>query len=485
MRRPQGVLLPPTGVSRPRRANLHRALRSALLDGVIAAGARLPSTRQAATDYGVSRGLMEEVYAQLTDEGFLERRVGKGTFASHAFPRPVARPVDRSHFSPVLSRRGRTLAANAACREPDVVSPFNAGVADAAEFPLRLWTRIQARAIRGRARAALSVADPRGVPELRASIARYLAQFRGIRCHTDQILVFNSAQQALVCLAILLVNRGDRVWIEDPCYLGARAAFSLAGATLLPVPVDGDGLRVDTLARRGGRTRLGYVTPANQYPTGVALTLERRLALLDWTASRSGWIIEDDYDGEFRHEGQPLTPLHALDTHGRTIYIGTLNKSMFVSLRLAFAVVPPAVVDPLANLRTQLDGFTTPAHQFAMSLFMDEGHFASHLRRMRAIYRVKRAALVAALEPLRALGWTWQPGSGGMHLLLGHADGRYVRATARASGLDLALLSSYRAGPRSDDGLLLRFGALDTRAIVEGASALSRAAGASLNAAIS
>ena len=485
MRRPQGVLLPPAGVVRPRRATLYRVLRSALLEGVIAAGARLPSTRQAAADYAVSRGLMEEVYAQLSDEGFLERGVGKGTFASRAVHRSPAGAPDASRFSPALSGRGRTLAANAACREPDVLRPFNAGVADAAEFPLRLWTRIQARANRERPRAALTLADPRGVPELRASIARYLAQFRGIRCHADQILVFNSAQQALVCLAILLVSRGDRVWIEDPCYLGARAAFSLAGATLLPVPVDGDGVRVDALARRAGRAHLGYVTPANQYPTGVALTLERRLALLDWSASHGGWIIEDDYDGEFRHEGQPLTPLHALDTHGRTIYVGTLNKSMFVSLRLAFAVVPSAVVEPLANLRTQLDGFTTPAHQFAMSLFMDEGHFASHLRRMRAIYRTKRAALIDALGPLRQLGWTWSPASGGMHLLLRHADGRYVRATARASGLDLALLSTYRAGRRSDDGLLLRFGALDASAIVEGASALSRAAGVSLNAAIS
>jgi GntR family transcriptional regulator/MocR family aminotransferase len=485
MRRSRGVFLPPPAVSRPRRADLHRVLKSALLDGVIAAGARLPSTRQAAADYGVSRGLMEEVYAQLTDEGFLERGVGRGTFASSAVPRPSPRTDAARRLAPVLSRRGLTLAANAACREPDVLRPFNAGVADAREFPWRLWARIEARAARELARNALAFADPRGLPALRASIARYLAQFRGIRCDADQVVVFNSAQQALVCLAVLLVNRDDAVWIEDPCYLGARAAFSLAGARLRPIPVDAEGLRVDALARHAGRSRLGYVTPANQYPTGVALTLERRTALLEWNASRGGWIIEDDYDGEFRHEGQPLTPLHALDSHGRTIYIGTLNKSMFVSLRLAFAVVPHAIVEPLANLRTQFDGFTTPVHQLATSLFMDEGHFASHLRRMRAIYRAKRSALVEVLHPLSALGWTWPPAPAGMHLLLRHADGRYARRVAVASGLDLALLGTYRSGRRSDDGLFLRFGALDTPAIVDAASALSRAAGASLNAAIS
>jgi GntR family transcriptional regulator/MocR family aminotransferase len=479
------VFLPRPPVARPRRGDLHRAVKSALLDGVIAAGARLPSTRQAAADYGVSRGLMEEVYAQLTDEGFLERSVGRGTFVAAAVPRPPVRAGSSQRIAPILSRRGRALASNAACREPDVLRPFNAGVADAREFPWALWTRIEARAARELARRAGAFADPRGLPALRDAIARYVAQFRGIRGDPAQIVIFNSAQQALVCLSVLLLNRGDRVWIEDPSYLGARAAFSLAGAALTPISVDAGGLRIDALQRRAGRARLGYLTPSNQYPTGVALTLDRRIALLDWNASRGGWIIEDDYDGEFRHDGQPLTPLHALDTHGRTIYVGTLNKSMFVSLRLAFAVVPPAIVEPLANLRTQLDGFTAPLHQLAMSLFMDEGHFASHLRRMRTVYRAKRAALVDALQPLASAGWTWPSAPAGMHVLLRHEDGRYVRDVARASALDLALLSTYRATRRSDDGLFLRFGGLDTRTIVDGASALSRAAGANLNAAIS
>ena len=485
MRRSRASFLPPVAARRPRRGDLQRAVKAAVLDGVIPAGAQLPSTRQAAAEYGVSRGLMEEVYAQLSEEGFLERAVGRGTFVSDAVPRPASRGSMSPSPPPALSRRGRVLAANAACREPDVLRTFNAGVADAVEFPSGAWARVEARAKRELDRGRFAFSDPRGMPALRASVAHYLAQFRGIRCEPAQIVVFNSAQQALVCLAVLLVNRGDGVWIEDPCYLGARAAFTLAGAALVPVPVDADGLRVDILDRRASHAKLGYVTPSNQYPTGVALTLERRLALLESNASRKGWIVEDDYDGEFRHDGQPLTPLYALDPNGRTIYVGTLNKSMFVSLRLAFAVVPPAIVEPLANLRTQVDGFTAPVQQLAMSFFMDEGYFASHLRRMRTVYRAKRAALVDALQPLSALGWTWPSTPAGMHLLLRHPDGRYVRQVARASGLDLALLHTYRATRRSDDGLFLRFGALDLPAIVEGASALSRAAGVSLNAAIS
>lgn len=307
MRRPRGVLLPPVAADRIRRGDLHRALRTALLDGVLAAGARLPSTRQAATDYGVSRGLMEEVFAHLTDEGFLERSVGRGTFVARRVPLP--RPIPREasvRRAPAPSRRGHALSANAACREPDVFRPFNAGVADTAQFPWLAWARVEARAKREWGRSALAFADPRGVRAFRASIARHLAQFRGITCDAGQIVVFNSAQQALASLAILLLNRGDRVWIEDPCYLGARAALAVADAVPLPVPVDAGGVRVDVLARRAGRARLGYLTPANQYPTGVALTLGRRLSLAEWNADRGGWIVEDDYDGEFRYDRQPI-----------------------------------------------------------------------------------------------------------------------------------------------------------------------------------
>jgi GntR family transcriptional regulator / MocR family aminotransferase len=477
VRRPRGVFLPPIPGARARRPDILRALKGALLDGVVTRGARLPSSRQAAADYGVSRGLMEEVYSQLTDEGFLERRVGRGTFVAQTVPRvaPSSASARTIGVTPALSRRGRTFAANAACREPAVFCPFNAGVADPTEFPWKVWQRLRARAARELGPGALTFADPRGLPGLRTAVTRYLAQFRGIRCAPEQIVIFNSAQQALNAIAALLLDRGDAVWLEDPCYLGARTAFDLAGAAITPVPVDAEGIRVDLALRRTPRARLAYVTPSNQYPTGVALGFERRLALLEWAARRGGWIVEDDYDGEFRYEGQPLTPLYSLDRHGRALYVGTLNKSMFVSLRLAFAVVPHGLVEPLANLRTQVDGFTAPVEQMAMSLFMDEGHFSSHLRRMRAVYRAKRSALIDALAPMKAAGWTWPSNPAGMHLLLAHSDGRYVRAVARASALDLALLSSYRHARRPDDGLFLRFGALDHGALIAGATALVRA----------
>jgi len=474
MRRTRGVLLPPAPNERVRRGDLYRLLRAAVLDGVMAPGDLLPSTRQAARDYGVSRGMMEEVFAQLTEEGFLVREIGRGSFVSPAVARlkaPAARQQKHTR-SAASSRRGQTISLNAACREPAVHRAFNAGIADTTEFPWKTWNRMEARAARELGRDALNFADPRGLAQLRTAIARYLAQFRGIRCDPGQVMVFNSAQQALNAFAVLLLDRGDAVWIEDPCYLGTRAAFELAGAAITPVPVDDQGLRVDLGVRLAPRARLVYTTPSHQYPSGASLSLDRRIALLDWAARRQAWLVEDDYDGEFRYAGQPLTALYSLDAHQRVLYVGTLNKSMFVSLRLAYAVLPEELVEPMANIRTQLDGFTPAVPQMAMSLFMDEGHFSTHLRRMRAVYAAKRALLVDGLAPLAAKGWTWPGNAAGMHLLLRHPRAGVVRAARQASGLDLALLSAYRAAKASDDGLFLRFGALDDEAIRHGASAL-------------
>jgi GntR family transcriptional regulator / MocR family aminotransferase len=471
MRRAQGALLPPLGSARRRRADIYRTLRAAILDGVLAAGERLPSTRHAAEDYGVSRGVLEEVFSDLADEGFLRRAVGRGTYVAAAVAR--LQPPARGHERDVRpSRRGAEVATNARCREPEVLRPFNAGVADTSEFPRLVWQQLSARAARELGPAALGFADPRGLPALRAAIARYLAQVRGLRCTASQVVVFSSAQQAIHALAILLVDRGADVWLEDPCYLGARAALELADARVVPVPVDADGLRVDVGERRAPTARLAYVTPSHQYPTGVALALERRLALLAWAARRKAWIVEDDYDGELRYAGQPLTALHALDASGRVVYVGTLNKVMFVALRLAYAVVPETLVEPLANVRTQLDGFTPAVTQMAASMFLDEGHLASHLRRMRAVYGAKRDALVGALAPLAARGWTWSTNPVGLHLLVAHRDGERVRTIARRSALELATLGPYRTARHRDDGLLLRFGGLDAAQLRSGIATL-------------
>ena len=474
----RGVLLPPLVAERPRRASVYRTLRNAVLEGVLKPGEQLPSSRRAAGDYGVSRGLLEEVYAQLMEEGFLERGVGRGTFIASQVSR--LSPPSGAGNSPrhVLSAslRGLRLAHNLTCREPEEFKPFNAGVADTAEFPWKVWQRIQSRAVRDLKRADMDFADPRGLPALRDALAHYLAQMRGVRCTPKQIIVFNSAQQAVHSLALLLLDPGDGAWIEDPGYPGARCALELAGATIVYVPVDHEGLQVDVGMRRGPHARLVFVTPSHQYPTGAALSLQRRIALLEWAQERDAWVVEDDYDGEFRYQGQPLTALHSLDQDARVVYLGTLSKSMFVSLRLAFAVVPESMAEHLANIRTQLDAFSAPLAQLAMSRFMNEGHFSAHVRRMRTLYAAKCAALTEGLAPLASRGWTWQEQAAGMHMLLRHPRAHEVRRTAQASGLDLRLLSSYRHRTADEEGLLLRFGGLTIATIRSGVKRLVSAA---------
>jgi GntR family transcriptional regulator/MocR family aminotransferase len=454
---------------------VYRALHTAVLYGILSAGDRLPSTRQAAADYGVSRGLMEEVFGQLTDEGFFERAVGRGTFVA----REVARlrktggrktPQTRSPREP--SSRGSAFAASAACREPEVPVAFNAGIADTSQFPWKVWCRLQAQAARELGLESLGFADPRGLANLRASIARHLGQFRGIRCTPQQVVIFSSAQQALNALVVLLLDRGEAAWIEDPCYLGARAALELADTRLVPVRADEDGIVVKEGIRCAPRASMAYVTPPHQYPTGVALSLERRIELLAWAARSNAWIVEDDYDGELRYTGQPLASLYALDSQARVLYLGTLNKAMFVSLRLAYVVVPEELVEPLANLRTHMDGFTPALTQMTMSLFMDEGCFSSHLRNMRGVYAAKWKMLVDGLAPLAGQGWTWPSNPAGMHLLVRHPRGEYARAVAKASELDLALLSRYQTSRARGDGLFLRFGALDARSLQSGVEKL-------------
>ncbi|MBV9265078.1 MAG: PLP-dependent aminotransferase family protein [Acidobacteriaceae bacterium] len=445
------------------------------MDGVLSPGDRLPSTRQAASDYGVSRGLMEEVFGQLADERLFERVVGRGTYVSPELARlniPANRLAQESPSSGKPSIRGAAVAANAACREPEAPVAFNAGIADTSQFPWKLWCRLQARAARELGPAALSFADPRGLPNLRTSIARYLGQFRGIHCRPNQVIIFNSTQQALTAIAVLLVNAGDVVWIEDPCYPGARAAFDLTGAKLGPVSIDEDGFNVKCAMRCAPQARLVYVTPPHQYPTGVALRMERRIELVEWAERSGSWILEDDYDGEFRYAGQPLTSIYSLSSRKCVLYLGTLNKSTFASLRLAYVVAPEDLIEPLANVRTQMDGFTPALTQMAMSLFMDDGHFSSHLRRMRAVYNGKRKMLLDELAPMRRLGWTWSDNPAGMHLLLRHKNGSYVREIAKASSLRLALLSSYRTEQARDNGLFLRFGALDPEALQAGVEQL-------------
>lgn len=329
-------------------------LRRAIHAGTLRCGQRLPSSRILAEDLGVSRVTAEAAYGQLEAEGYLQRRVGQGTFvAIRMVKSPTASKITGQ---PRLSLRGREIVQTGGCRDPQQPLPFAAGSPDLRAFPLKLWKQLTAQQLRLRGEALMRYGDPQGYLPLREAIAGYVSQSRGVNCDERQVVVLTSSQQALQLIATLLLDNGDKVWMEEPGYRGARNAFSSAGAELVAVNVDEVGMRPD---EQLPAPRLIYLTPSHQYPTGVALSLARRLELLALAQRQRAWIIEDDYDSEFHYDGQPMPAMQGLDRHGNVLYLGTFSKALFPSLRLAYLIVPP-MLGMLLPLPVRFTTATTP-----------------------------------------------------------------------------------------------------------------------------
>jgi GntR family transcriptional regulator/MocR family aminotransferase len=490
-KRAAGVSLPflqvESGGGEPLHRQLYERLREAILSGTLAPRSRLPSTRTLAGELGVSRGTVEGAFAQLDAEGFLERRVGSGSVVAlpeHArLPRTAAvAPRGRSGAvaRPGLSRRGRRLAREVLPPEPREVRPFTPCLPALDLFPVRPWSRAVARQARLLGPASMTAGEPAGFRPLREAIATHLGTARGVRCEWRQVLVLSSTQQALDLCARLLLDEGDGVWLEEPGYLGARAAFESAGARVYPVPVDAEGLRVEVGVGRAPRARLAYVTPSHQYPLGVTLGLPRRLALLEWARASSAWVFEDDYDSEFRYATRPLAAIQGLDVAGRVLYSGTFNKAMFPSLRLAFLVVPEALVDAFTAARAATDGHAPVLSQAAMAHFMEAGHYAAHLRQMRLAYAERRDALLDALR--REAEGLLRPGAAeaGMHVTAfldsGLRDGDVVQR-AEPRRLGVRGLSPLYLGRRVEQGLVLGFSGASPAGLRVAVRALSRLLG--------
>lgn len=469
MKRPSGLVLPdlagPAPAARSRRAALCARIRALVQAGRLPPGARLPATRTVARELGTSRATAEEAYGQLVAEGWLTRRVGDGTYVAAELPSPP--PAARAARGPTaplagLSRRGRRLAELPACQDAiGAAVPFRAGHPDPDLFPLALWRKLVARAQRRGGRGLLGYGDAGGLEPLRVALADHLATYRGVRCEPGQVLVLSSSQQALDLCARLLVDPGDAVWLEDPGYPGARAAFTFAGARIAPIPVDGRGLVVAAGERRAPRARLAYVTPSHQYPLGPALALDRRLALLAWARRARAWIVEDDYDAELRYGGRPTAAIQGLEPGAPVIYVGTFTKLLFPSLRLAWAVVPPGLVDAFQHARRLQDGFPPALSQAAAAAFLAEGHLGPWLRRLRAACAERRQALLDALgrhlpeaRPVDA--------PAGLHLtvLLPGMDDVAISRAALSLRVDAPALSTLRLAPGGDGGLVLGFAAL-------------------------
>ena len=448
---------------------LYDKLRRAILDGRLRAGAKLPSTRGLAQELAIARNTVMGAYEQLLAEGYLEGKTGSGTYVARTLPEAVlnispVRPTASVTRNPGrLSRRGQTLATNRlGIRYIEPPRPFRPGTPAIDHFPFDLWSRLLAKYWRREPAGLLPYTDPAGYEPLRAAIAEYISAARAVRCDPEQIIVVSGAQQALDLATRLLLDPGDEVWMEDPGYNGARAAFLGAGVKPVAVPIDNDGLDVTMGEKLSPHARLAYVTPSHQYPTGVVMTLSRRLGLLRWAERKRRWILEDDYDSEFRYASRPVPSLQGLDKSGTVIYCGTFSKVLFPSLRLGYIVVPASLVDAFRGAKAVVDRHCPTVEQAVLAEFIAEGHLARHIRRMRMLYLERKDALLEILRRELAGAVEVRSHEAGMHVVGWLKKGERDSVVSRRAlelGVEAPALTSYREKPGGRGGLVLGYAA--------------------------
>lgn len=440
----------------PRQRLLHACLRAAIRNGTLAAGTRLAATRTLAGELGIARNTVLYAYEQLAAEGYVvsDRQGTLVAAVAAAKPAATAQPPQAG-----LARRARDLRS-----VPSVASEgqaFAPGVPDLQAFPLAAWRRHLERAWRALDPAQLNYGDPAGEPALRAAIADYLRASRGVVCEADQVFITDGSQASLDICARACADEGETVWIEDPGYGGALAAFRGAGLAIEGIEVDLEGMAPAPRDWRERPPRLVYVTPSHQYPLGMVMSPARRLALIEGARQAGALIVEDDYDSEFRHEGPPLAAMQGLAPDAPVLYCGTFSKTMFPGLRIGFLVAPPGLARPLAAMRAQSSAAGRAAEQLALAGFLHSGEFMAHLRRMRRLYRQRRDALVVALE--RHLGRIAEVhgASAGMHLSLRLPDALAdvaIARCAREEGILVNPLSTQALGAGTRwNGLMLGY----------------------------
>ena len=469
---------------------IYETIRRSILSGGLHSGRQLPASRLLAIQLGVSRMTVVNAYEQLLAEGYLEGRAGAGTFVAAHLPeeflqassfdrrelqeKPLARKVMLSRYGSMLAQSSKIILRH---HGVTTLVPFQHSVAAIDEFPFGIWAKIAQKWQKRPPTSILSYGDAVGFQPLRDAIAAHLAAARGARCTPDQIIITNGTQQALDLIGRIFLSESEDVCLEDPGYIGARDIFTATGARIVPVPIDDEGFDVQKARKRSLKARLIYVTPSHQFPLGVTMSLARRLSLLEWARERDAFVIEDDYNSEYRYAGRPLASLQGLDRDGRVIYVGTFSKTIFPALRLGYLVVPDDLIEVFAAARALTDFHSPVIEQAILADFIAERHFARHIRRMRGMYEARQQTLVE--EARKNLGSRLEvtPAKAGMHLIGWLPDGisdREVSLRAAEAGLNLAPVSAYCINQNLRGGLLLGYTAFDEKHIRQGMKKLAR-----------
>lgn len=482
----QDLSLAPSGGDQELWRWLYTELRAAILDGRLKPGVRLPSTRSLAKQYNLSRGTVVAAFDQLLAEGYTRSQVSSGTYVASGIPDPPIRatqanaPPKVESSKATLSRRAQEILSGIEVlpASHSVGKAFRAYEPAIDLFPVELWARVAARVIRRAPRSLYGQGSTAGYLPLRRAIVEYIGGSRGVRCSPEQVIITSGAQQALDLIARFLLDPGDPVWMEDPGYPGARQTLRAAGAKIIPVAVDRDGLDVKAARKQSPQAKLAYVTPSNQFPLGVTMSADRRMELLNWAKDAEAWIVEDEYDAEYRYRGKPVAALQSLDHSGSVIYVGTFTKMLFNALRIGFMVVPERLAGPFEAARSFIDRHPPTLDQAILAEFITDGHFGHHVRKMRQIYMERMGSLKEAekkylggliriddaIVGMRTVGW----------LQAGVPEKAAVQR-ARMLGLEVGSLSTFVTKNVQEPALVLGFAGCNPSELRRGVTVLAAA----------
>ncbi|HUI90095.1 MAG TPA: PLP-dependent aminotransferase family protein [Anaerolineales bacterium] len=463
---------------------LYSYLREAILSGKLPSAMKLPSSRSLAEELNLSRNTVLNAYRQLLTEGYLHSKQGSGTFVTQVLPdsllvtaRITVASTDgqkrKGPIQPILSHRAKAqVTASQQTPGRKLCRPFYADTPALDAFPYKLWSRLVIRQARQMNARNFAYQDSAGYRPLCEAIAAHITITRQVHCTADQVLIVSGAQAALDLAARMLVNDGESVWMEDPGYLGARGAFLGSGAHIVPVPIDGKGLVVSVGVQRAPKARLVYVTPSHQFPLGVTMPISRRLELLDWAKCTNAYILEDDYDSEFRFAERPLATIQSLDNADRVIYIGTFSKVLFPSIRIGYLILPSPLIASFLKVRRLIDTHSPMLEQLVLTEFINEGHYVRHLRRMRTLYAERRSVLLDATHNLPLEIYSPEAGIHCVGWLPDEIDEAELMEKAVKYDLGLTPISRFSLRPLRRRGLLLGYGGYSAQEIRNGARRL-------------